>query len=75
MWTVGSPGTASKAISVGASTPTMKVPYIQIGHEQIRLTPLFGSVEWKLAHSYELADGGMGKKRTTQRSEGKDCFD
>ena len=29
MWTVGSPGTASKAISVGASTPTMRVPYIQ----------------------------------------------
>ena len=71
MWTVGSPGTASKAISVGASTPTMKVPYIQIGHEQIRLTPLFGSAEWKLAHSYELEDGGMGRREQLKEVKGK----
>ena len=31
VWTVGSPGTAEKAISVGASTPPMKVPYLVYG--------------------------------------------
>ena len=71
MWTVGSPGTASKAISVGASTPTMKIPYIQFGHEQVRLTPLYGSVEWKLDHSYVLVDGGLGKKEQLQDVKGK----
>ena len=71
MWTVGSPGTASKAISVGASTPTMKIPYIQFGHEQVRLTPLYGSVEWNLDHSYALEDGGLGKKEQLQDVKGK----
>lgn len=71
MWTVGSPGTASKAISVGASTPTMKVPYIQMGHEQIKLTPLQGSAEWRLAHSYELEDGGIGKSEQLKNVKGK----
>lgn len=29
-WTVGSPGTATKAISVGASTPKQHIPYLEI---------------------------------------------
>ncbi|NMD70073.1 S8 family serine peptidase [Bacillus sp. DNRA2] len=29
-WTVGSPGTATKAISVGASTPKQRIPYLEI---------------------------------------------
>ena len=31
VWTVGSPGTAEKAISVGASTPPLKSPYLMYG--------------------------------------------
>ena len=50
VWTVGSPGTASKAISVGASTPTMEIPYILIEgiRGKIRIQPLEGSGNWKL---------------------------
>ena len=50
VWTVGSPGTASKAISVGASTPTVEIPYISIEgiREKIRIQPLEGSGSWNL---------------------------
>ncbi|WP_428910105.1 S8 family serine peptidase [Niallia sp. Krafla_26] len=71
IWTVGSPGTASKAISVGASTPTMEIPYIEIGGERIRLHPLQGTIPWDLDRSYELVDGGIGKKEQLTQIEGK----
>ncbi|WP_338471042.1 S8 family serine peptidase [Niallia sp. XMNu-256] len=71
MWTVGSPGTASKAISVGASTPTMKIPYIEIDGDRIRLQPLQGSVPWDLDRSHELVDGGTGKKTQLKQVKGK----
>ncbi|WP_240620094.1 S8 family peptidase, partial [Peribacillus acanthi] len=31
VWTVGSPGTADKAISVGASTPPLQLPFMKVG--------------------------------------------
>nr|WP_317978303.1 S8 family serine peptidase [Niallia endozanthoxylica] len=71
VWTVGSPGTAAKAISVGASTPTMKIPYLEIEGEQMRLEPLLGSVAWELDRTYELADGGMGKPKQLKGVKGK----
>lgn len=71
IWTVGSPGTASKAISVGASTPTMKIPYIEIKGDRIRLQPLQGSIPWDLDRSYELVDGGIGKKEQLSHAKGK----
>ncbi|MCQ6274612.1 S8 family serine peptidase [Bacillus sp. V3B] len=71
IWTVGTPGTASKAISVGASTPTMKIPYIEIGGERIRLEPLQGSVEWDLDRTYELKNGGIGKVEQLKNVQGK----
>lgn len=71
VWSVGSPGTAAKAISVGASTPTMKIPYIEIDGKQIRLEPLLGSVMWDLDRTYELVDGGMGKPNQLKHAEGK----
>ena len=70
-WTVGSPGTASKAISVGASTPTMEIPYIEIRGDRIRLEPLQGSIQWGLDRSYELVDGGLGKKEELKNAKGK----
>ena len=63
-WTVGSPCTASKAISVGASTPPLKIPYLQItGNNQtpIRMEPLQGSPEWNQTMSTNLAYGGLGR--------------
>lgn len=73
MWTVGSPGTAAKAISVGASTPPMKIPYLSVVglSEKIRLEPMQGSHEWKLDRSYEVVDGGLGKPKELTNVKGK----
>jgi minor extracellular serine protease Vpr len=62
VWTVGSPGTASKAISVGASTPTIEVPYLLIEgmRDKLRIQPLEGSANWGLDRSYSIVDGGIG---------------
>ncbi|MBY0123242.1 S8 family serine peptidase [Bacillus sp. S/N-304-OC-R1] len=70
-WTVGSPGTASKAISVGASTPTMNIPYIDIAGQILRLEPLQGSVQWDFTKSYEIVFGGLGKKKELKNAKGK----
>lgn len=71
LWTVGSPGTASKAISVGASTPTMKVPFLEAGGKRIRLDLLQGSKEWNFDRSYELVYGGLGRKEELIAASGK----
>lgn len=62
-WTVGSPGTAAKAISVGASTPPQEIPYLQITGNQapIRMEPLQGSPEWNQSIHTNLAFGGLGR--------------
>ncbi|AND42443.1 S8 family serine peptidase [Cytobacillus oceanisediminis] len=71
IWTVGSPGTAAKAISVGASTPTMKVPFLSIGGREIRLDLLQGSKDWEFDRSYELVDGGLGHPEELKNAKGK----
>ncbi len=73
VWTVGSPGTASKAISVGASTPTMEIPSLLIEgtHETVRIQPLEGSAKWALDRSLEVVDGGIGRKKDLQHVAGK----
>lgn len=73
VWSVGSPGTASKAISVGASTPTMEVPSLIIvgSREKMRIQPMDGSSNWALDRSLELVDGGIGRKEDLQHVQGK----
>ncbi|MGG7619472.1 S8 family serine peptidase [Bacillus coreaensis] len=73
MWTVGSPGTAAKAISVGASTPLLKVPYLTIDgtKDTLRLEPIQGSMDWKLDRSYEVVYGKLGKKEDLAAVSGK----
>ncbi len=71
IWTVGSPGTAAKAISVGASTPTMKVPFLSIGGREIRLDLLQGSKDWEFDRSFELVDGGLGHPEELKNAKGK----
>ncbi|MBU8731947.1 S8 family serine peptidase [Cytobacillus oceanisediminis] len=71
IWTVGSPGTASKAISVGASTPTMKVPFLSMGGREIRLDLLQGSKDWEFDRSFELVDGGLGHPEELKNAKGK----
>ncbi|KAA0548646.1 S8 family serine peptidase [Bacillus sp. BGMRC 2118] len=62
MWTVGSPGTATKAISVGASTPPIQMPYITIGVQdrQINITPMQGSSKWEFSKEEEIVFAGKG---------------
>lgn len=72
IWTVGTPGTASKAISVGASTPTLEIPYIMDRDgDRIKLEPMQGSVPWDLNREYELTSGGIGRKDELKDSRGK----
>ncbi len=63
-WTVGSPGTASKAISVGASTPPMQVPYATVSGQakKIRLELLQGSDNWTITQSENVVFAGLGTK-------------
>lgn len=62
MWTVGSPGTSTKAISVGASTPPLNVPYLTIvgSRKEIPLNSMVGAKPWKLKRDLELVDCGLG---------------
>ncbi|KKK37954.1 peptidase S8 [Mesobacillus campisalis] len=73
IWTVGSPGTAAKAISVGASTPPLKIPYLMHSDSQarIRLEMLQGSASWKFDKSIEIVEGGIGRKKDLQKAAGK----
>ncbi|MEH7082312.1 S8 family serine peptidase [Neobacillus drentensis] len=73
VWSVGSPGTASKAISVGASTPTLETPYISIegSREQFQIEPMEGSATWNLDRSADLADGGLGRPDELKDVDGK----
>ncbi|MED1605811.1 S8 family serine peptidase [Cytobacillus kochii] len=71
IWSVGSPGTAAKAISVGASTPTLKVPYLHIGKKEMKLYPMQGTIPWDLNKSFELYNGGIGKEEQLKGANGK----
>ncbi|WP_071460985.1 S8 family serine peptidase [Bacillus massilinigeriensis] len=72
-WTVGSPGTAAKAISVGASTPPLKVPHLTFSGENknIKIVPLQGSVAWEFDRSIEIVDGGIGREEDVKNASGK----
>jgi len=73
MWTVGSPGTSSSAISVGASTPMLNTPYLSIPNIKgnIPLSLLYGSEDWSFDRSILLVDGGTGKWGDIKKAEGK----
>jgi len=73
VWTVGSPGTASKAIAVGASTPTLEIPYLLIEgrREKLRIQPMEGSADWAIDRSLEIVDGGIGRKEELRHVSGK----
>ncbi|WP_026021811.1 S8 family serine peptidase [Bacillus timonensis] len=73
VWTVGSPGTSSKAISVGASTPPMTLPYLTVGFadRKIQLQPLQGSIPWKLQKKYEIVKAGIGTESIFPKAKNK----
>lgn len=55
-WTVGSPATASKAFSVGASAPALKVPELFEAKENKRIpfSVMNGSIPWRLTKDYQI---------------------
>lgn len=73
MWTVGSPGTAEKALSVGASTPPLLTPYIEIEgfNDRIKLHPVHESKSWKLDRSFPIVFRGLGTKDEMKDVKGK----
>ncbi|PLT31695.1 S8 family serine peptidase [Peribacillus deserti] len=75
MWTVGSPGTSSRAISVGASTPPAKAPFISAGlggsRKTIPIFPISGSRPWLANYSGRLIDGGLGLPKQLKQAKNK----
>lgn len=73
IWTVGSPGTATKAISVGASTPTMEIPSILIEgtRNRLQVQPMEGSGKWTIDRSLPIVYGGLGSKSELKDAAGK----
>lgn len=75
VWTVGSPGTAEKAISVGASTPPMKVLYLVYGlgteKNKVSLTPLLGAKDWSRTSTEEIVYGKLGEQKDLKQVNGK----
>lgn len=65
IWTVGSPGTASKAISVGASTPPLDVKYLTLSgfQKKIPAESLFNSAPWTTIRG-RIEYAGLGEKKT-----------
>ncbi|WP_304956803.1 S8 family serine peptidase [Virgibacillus salidurans] len=55
-WTVGSPATASKALSVGASSPPQRIPYLYepSAEKQVPLVTMVGSPTWDLEKDYPV---------------------
>ncbi|MGE7603866.1 S8 family serine peptidase [Peribacillus sp. NPDC097675] len=75
VWTVGSPGTSEKAISVGASTPPMKIPVMIYGlgasKYQSNLSLLQGSSRWNFTFSEGITYGGLGKENEIKNAKDK----
>ncbi|MCT8140098.1 S8 family serine peptidase [Anaerobacillus sp. CMMVII] len=73
MWTVGSPGTSLKAISVGASTPPLKVPYLTFKSEdrEISLNMMVGSKPWTHKRDYPIKEIGLGRVEDMKEVKGK----
>ncbi|WP_285842879.1 S8 family serine peptidase [Metabacillus litoralis] len=70
LWTVGSPGTSSKAISVGASSPPLQMPYLKVGgiKEGISMHSLQGAELWQLRGLDEIVDAALGYKKDMKDS-------
>ncbi|WP_325034731.1 S8 family serine peptidase [Lentibacillus sp. Marseille-P4043] len=55
-WTVGSPATASKALSVGALAMSQRIPFLYdpIKDKQIAVVPMVGSATWNLERDFKV---------------------
>ncbi|UOE93949.1 S8 family serine peptidase [Alkalihalobacillus sp. LMS39] len=73
MWTVGSPGTSARAISVGASSPPLKMPYLTIFGEEkeIPLQMMSGSRPWDVTRDFPFVYGELGMEKDLEDVNGK----
>ncbi|WP_185819895.1 S8 family serine peptidase [Salibacterium salarium] len=74
MWSVGSPGTSDKAISVGASIPPLKMPKLTLFDTpelSIDLQPVQGTNPWEFKRDLPLVDGGLGLEDDLESVKGK----
>ncbi|WP_275899592.1 S8 family serine peptidase [Bacillus piscicola] len=74
MWSVGSPGTAEKAISVGASIPPLRKPVLTLFDEpelSIGIKPVQGTVPWQFQRDLPLVNGGLGLAEDLEAVNGK----
>ncbi|WP_276541017.1 S8 family serine peptidase [Salipaludibacillus agaradhaerens] len=65
LWTVGSPGTSAKAISVGASTPPLSIPYLITDTNRHHETPVQQMQKaslWDMKRAYPVVDVGLGRE-------------
>ncbi|SDI04263.1 minor extracellular serine protease Vpr [Alteribacillus persepolensis] len=74
MWSVGSPGTADKAISVGASIPPLKMPKLTLFRKpelSISIQSVQGTAPWQFRRDIPLVDGGLGMTEDLENVRGK----
>jgi minor extracellular serine protease Vpr len=57
-WTVGSPATADKALSVGASMAQKEIPFLyeSLEGKAIQLIEMAGSIPWDITKAYPIVD-------------------
>lgn len=73
-WTVGSPATAAKALSVGASSPPQRIPYLYepSAEKRVPLASMVGAPTWNLEKDYPIVNGDEqtgGKIALLQRDD------
>ncbi|SFE61406.1 S8 family serine peptidase [Alteribacillus iranensis] len=74
MWSVGSPGTAEKAISVGASIPPLRMPVLTLFGQpelSVGMKPIQGTVPWQFQRDLPLVNGGLGLEEDLEMANGK----
>ena len=73
-WTVGSPGTSEKAISVGASSPPIRFPFLQVGLgtdvKRFSLQQIDRTAPWNFSLFENVVDGGKGEKQELKGAKG-----
>lgn len=71
-WTIGSPGTSSRAISVGASSEAARSKTISLGKgKDMKISPVAGSAPWEFQHSMRIVDGARGKGLHKEKLNGR----
>ncbi|WP_066176171.1 S8 family serine peptidase [Bacillus marinisedimentorum] len=72
-WTVGSPGTSAKSISVGASVPPLSLPFLTVPlkDREIPVVLMRGSQPWLKAREESIVYGDLGYPEDLAEVEGK----